>query len=249
MRYFMTVAYDGTRYQGWQVQPDAPSVQEAIEAAFETLCGGIRPRIQGSGRTDTGVHARGQVFHVDPAREGYAPGKWVEALNGLLPEDVRILEVREVADSLHARYDAVKKEYRYFVSDTEVLPPDLRQYRLHVRRRLDREAMQAAAEVLTGTHDFTAFSANRGVEEEDAVRTLETLTICEDEHGFYIRAVANGFLYKMVRRLTGALLRIGSGEIGRGELQSLLDGPRRDHLIPTVAPQGLFLWNVTYPDP
>lgn len=246
-RYAMTVAYDGTAYRGWQVQPDAPSVQETVEEAFARLCGGARPRIHGSGRTDTGVHARGQVFHVNPARRNYTPGKWREALNGVLPGDIRILRVRQVEASFHARYDVCRKEYRYFCHSGRVMPPDLRRYRVPVSA--DPEAMRACAALLRGRHDFTAFSAGRGGEEEvDPVRNLEALDLVPDAGGFFLRAVADGFLYKMVRRLAGALLRVGEGGLTPQDVEGFLRRPRREALVPTAPPQGLFLWKVDYGD-
>lgn len=246
-RLAMTAAYDGTAYQGWQVQPGTPTVQRAIEEAFGTLCGGTRPRIHGSGRTDTGVHARGQVFHVEPSRD-YPPAKWVEALNGLLPPDIRILEARGVDPGFHARFSAEGKQYRYYIHNHPVLPPDLRLYRTHVRRPLRLEAMRRAAGRLVGTWDFTSFSAGRGGPEESAVRTLRRLELMREENGdLCLIAEADGFLYKMVRRLAGALIRAGLDELSPDDIQALLDRPERNHLAPTAPPRGLFLWRVEYP--
>lgn len=244
-----TVAYDGTGFQGWQVQPGARTVQEEIERAFERLCGGKRPRIHGSGRTDTGVHARGQVFHVDPERKTpYPPQKWLEALNGVLPPDIRIMDVRTVPAEFHARFDAVEKEYRYRIDTRPVVPPDLRFTRCPCRRTLDVEAMRAGAELLRGEHDFLSFSASRGAPERTTVRDLRRLEVVEEDEGLTLVAVADGFLYKMVRQLAGALLRVGSGELSLAELGDLVEVPERTHLAPTAPPQGLFLWNVRYPD-
>jgi tRNA pseudouridine38-40 synthase len=248
-RFAVTVAYDGTDFFGWQVQPNHRSVQEEIESAFQLLCDGKRPRIHGSGRTDTGVHARGQVFHVDPSRKNYSPDKWRESLNGLLPQDIRILEVREVPADFHARYDAVRKEYRYYIFPARPMPPELRRTRLEVGHSLDWTRMQEAAEALQGRHDFTSFSAARGPEEADAVRTLYALELHPDPDGFYLRAVGEGFLYKMVRRLTGALLMVGGGELSVDAVTNLLMNPNRESCIRTAPPHGLFLWRVHYGAP
>ena len=246
-RYAMTVAYEGEAYRGWQVQPDAPSVQETLERAFARLCDSDRPRIQGSGRTDTGVHARGQVFHVDPARDNYDPDKWREALNGVLPPDIRILRVREVAETFHARYDAVGKEYRYFLYPGRVMLPDMRRHRVRIAPTVDLDAMRAGAARLRGRHDFTAFSASRGGDEEvDPVRDLSVLDLIPDSQGIFLRAVADGFLYKMVRRLAGALIRVGEGGLTPDDLAEFLRDPRREALVPTAPPRALFLWNVDY---
>jgi len=241
-----TVAYDGTDFQGWQVQPDTRTVQSEIEKALAVLNGGKSPRIHGSGRTDTGVHARGQVFHFDPLRM-MTPEKWKSALNGLLPEDIRILKVVEVSPDFHARFDAVKKQYRYFIYMEEVMPPELRKIRHHVRSLLDLEAMRKGAGVLQGAHDFRSFSANRGKPETSTLRNVMTLRLEGEAPELCLIAEADGFLYKMVRQLAGALLRIGLGELSLGELENLLRYPDRNHLAPTAPPQALFLWQVTYP--
>ncbi|MDA3874706.1 MAG: tRNA pseudouridine(38-40) synthase TruA [Kiritimatiellae bacterium] len=246
-RLAMTVAYDGSDFQGWQVQPDRRTVQEEIERAISHISDGARPRIHGSGRTDTGVHARGQVFHVDSHRD-YSEDKWREALNGVLPEDVRILNVKRVTPDFHARFDALNKQYRYLIYNHPVLPPDLRRYRLHVRTPLNIEAMQQAAERLRGEHDFRSFSANRGREEQTTVRTLYHLRIDIKGPEICLIAEANGFMYKMVRQLAGALMRVGLGELTLEDIQYLLDNPERTHQAPTAAPQALFLWRVTYPE-
>jgi len=244
-----TVSYDGSEFQGWQVQPGGvPTLQQTIEEAFARLCGGETLRIHASGRTDTGVHARGQVFHVDPTRPDYDPGKWREALNGVLPASIRILNVRRVPETFHARFDALGKEYRYFLYQGAVMPPDLRAFRLHVRSPLDLEAMRAAAALWTGTHDFTSFSARRGDVEEDPVRSVTSAELLEQENGLCFRVSANGFLYKMVRRLTGALLDVGRGSLTCDDIAESLRHPSKQSTILTAPPQGLFLWKVQYPD-
>jgi len=246
-RLAMTVAYDGKNFQGWQVQPDSRTVQDEIEKAFEVICGGERPRIHGSGRTDTGVHARGQVFHVDPARV-LTKEKWVEALNGVMPFDIRIMNAQEVSFDFHARFNAVCKEYRYFIYQGQVMPPELRGVRHHVRKPLDLEAMQKATDLLRGQHDFLSFSANRGKPEESTVRNLMDLRVEKATPECCVVAKADGFMYKMVRQLAGALLRVGLGELSLSELKTLLTHPERNHVAPTAPAQALFLWNVTYPD-
>lgn len=242
-------AYDGAPFQGWQVQPGGtPTVQETIEDAFAKLSGGVVTRIHASGRTDTGVHARGQVFHVDPPREGYSPSKWQESLNGVLPRSIRILQVRHVDEEFHARFDAVEKEYRYFLYGGQVMPPDLRGYRVHIRAELDMERMREAAALFLGTHAFTSFSARRGDGEEDPVRTVSLSEIVEEPPGCFFRVRANGFLYKMVRRLTGALIDVGRGNLAVDDVVEALRHPSKQSTILTAPPQGLFLWEVQYPD-
>ncbi len=242
----MTVAYDGTDFNGWQGQPGLRSVQGDLEAGLQKIGGPPEIRVHGSGRTDRGVHARGQVFHFDGFRP-YAPGKWVEALNGVIADDVRILDAQVVAPDFHARFDAVAKEYRYFIYRGMIIPPDLRRTWLRVSRPLDVPAMLAACELLRGEHDFKGFSANRGYPEATTIRHLRTLSLDTVPEGWVVRAVANGFLYKMVRKLVGCLLHVGSGEMTLAEVQGVLDRPVRKP-FPTVAgAEGLYMWRVWYP--
>lgn len=244
-RLAFTVAYDGTDFQGWQVQPDKRTVQDEIEKAFGVICNGPPPRIHGSGRTDTGVHARGQVFHVNPACALPAE-KWMVALNAILPPDIRIMGGREVPPDWHARFQAVSKQYRYFIYQAPVMPPELRGVRHHVRKILNVENMRQAAALLQGRHDFLSFSANRGKPEQTTVRHLMECRLVVEGPEICLIACADGFMYKMVRQLAGALLRVGLGELDLAAVRKLLTHPVRNHLAPTAPPQALFLWQVRY---
>ncbi|MGA0333711.1 MAG: tRNA pseudouridine(38-40) synthase TruA [Kiritimatiellia bacterium] len=246
-RFAATVAYDGAAFAGWQVQPGKRTVQGEIEKALGQLENSAPPRIHGSGRTDTGVHARGQVFHVDLHRN-FSPPQLQKALNGILPEDIRIPDLRSVSPEFHARYDVVRKQYRYFVYNAEVMPPELRFTRHRIRKTLDLEGMRTAAALLQGEHDFLSFSANRGKPEQSTVRKLSRLEWTGQGPEFCLIAEADGFLYKMVRQLAGALLRVGLGELEISELSELIRHPVRNHLAPTAPPQALFLWQVHYAD-
>lgn len=250
-RMLLTLGYDGTAFQGWQVQPGARTVQGDIEAALERLCPGTPVRVHASGRTDTGVHARGQRLHFDSPRPDFDPDTWVRALNGTLPEDVRIYHAQRVPESFHARFDALHKEYRYFIHLGRVMPPEKRYYRHREPRPLDSDRMREACALLEGEHDFTSFSALRGGPgDENTVRNLMELTLHqEDEDTLHLRAIANGFLYKMVRQLAGTLLRVGRGDLGVSEVRKLLETPFRSSETVTAPAKGLFLWHVTYPEP
>ncbi len=248
-RYAVTVAYDGRDFQGWQVQPGARTVQLELEKALAKICPGHAFRIHGSGRTDRGVHARGQVFHFDDPGRGFAVEKWREALNGVLPEDIRVRSLRGVSPEFHARFSALGKQYRYFIWHGEILPPELRFTRYALRLPLELSRMQAAAAGLQGEHDFRSFSASRGVDDEgETVRHLRRLELQQDGPELCLIAEADGFLYKMVRQLAGALLRVGRGELDPEDLQRLLDHPERNHTAPTAPAQALFLWKVDYPE-
>jgi tRNA pseudouridine38-40 synthase len=242
----MTVSYDGTAFQGWQVQPGARTVQSELESALAVLEPDASPRITGSGRTDAGVHARAQVFHVDLQRE-FSPEKWRNALNGLLPEDIRIHAAQPVSTDFHARFSATGKQYRYFLHTGSSCPPYLRFIRHSVRRPLDLGLMQQALCELSGTHDFRSFSAIRVHAEENTVRTVRRFEMESTGEEVVILVEAEGFLYKMVRQLTGALLRVGLGEMTLQELISLRDEPRISHEAPSAPAKGLFLWEVFYP--
>ena len=244
-RYKMTIAYDGTNYAGWQVQPGKTTVQGEIERAIERLAG-KHIRIHHSGRTDAGVHAKGQVAHFD-LKEPVDAGRFMNGLNALLELDVRIMKFEAVRLDFNARYDAVSKEYRYFIWNGHAVPPELRLYRLHERRRLNIAAMHKAAEQLVGKHDFAAFTANPQREIEGTVKTVTKLTVSRTREGdVTICVVGEGFLYKMVRSITGFLLRVGIGELTPEDTKRFLKSGTRTNEVPTVRPLGLFLWRVDY---
>lgn len=255
-RFRLTIAYDGTAYFGWQAQPGKPTVQEAIEAALARLTG-EKPRVHASGRTDTGVHAAGQVAHVELARGGdaahprrkpFAAKELAHALNALLPADIRILKCSRAAEDFHARFSAKEKEYRYRIWNAPVLPPDLRFTFAHVPKpELDLAAMRRAAKMLAGTHDFAAFSANPHRETNGTVRTLKKLAIVRDGEKIEIRAVGDGFLYKMVRSLAGHLIRVGKGAVAAEETRAILESKTRTARVETAPAKGLTLWRVLYP--
>ena len=243
-RYRMTVAYDGSAYAGWQIQPAHPSVQERLEAALEQLSG-HRPRVHSSGRTDTGVHARGQVAHFDlPA--SFDPQRLRRGLNAVLPTDIRVLDLAATEQGFHARFGAEGKEYRYFIWNDDVMPPFLARYRTLERKPLDIETMRRAAEALVGRHDFAAFSANPNREIDGTVRHLQSLRVSRRGREVVIAARGDGFLYRMVRSLAGFLIRVGRGELSPDSAAAILDSRLRTARVPTAPPQGLFLWQVTY---
>lgn len=243
-RYKITVAYDGTAYTGWQVQSTLVTVQQRIEETLKQLTGEVI-KVHGSGRTDQGVHAAGQVAHFDLSK------KWLckhllRGLNGILPRDIRVLRVGRAAADFHARRGAVRKEYRYFIWNHPVMDPCRRFYATQVVKPLDVKAMQAAARLLVGHHDFAAFTANGNQEVLSTVRHLCLLTVRRQGSLIVIRAASEGFLYKMVRSLTGILLRVGHGAVTLAEIREILNSKVRTARVPTAPPEGLFLWKVWY---
>lgn len=244
-RYKLVIAYDGSNYAGWQIQRGHRSIQGMIEQAFNKFTG-EQVRVHASGRTDQGVHARAQVAHVD-LNYNQCPPEIIKALNALLPLDIRVMKAVHVDSSFHARRSAISKEYRYFIWDDPVLPPFQRLYYTHVKKRLNVSAMRTAARLLKGEHDFSSFTANPNREVASTVRNLMALTVSRKGHEVIIKARSNGFLYKMVRSLTGFLIRVGDGSAPPCTAENILRSRKRTSRVPTAPPQGLFLWHVYYP--
>ncbi|MCG3148307.1 MAG: tRNA pseudouridine synthase A [Verrucomicrobiae bacterium] len=243
-RYKLTVAYDGTAYGGWQRQSNQASVQELIEGALAKLVG--QPvSLHGSGRTDAGVHARAQVASV-ALTTSHPPLTILRALNANLPADVRVTGVRGVAEKFHARFSATGKEYRYQIDTGIVADPFLRRYAWHHPRPLDVRAMRRAAKLIVGRHDFSALSANPMREIDTPVRHVTKLTITQRGNLLTVTARADGFLYKMVRSIVGALVKVGEGRMTVEELRAVMAGKKRTALVETAPAHGLFLWRVFY---
>ena len=243
-RYRITVAYDGSAYAGWQVQPNHMTVQQRIEEVLHSLSSET-VKVHGSGRTDQGVHAEGQVAHFDLSKK-WVCGNLQNGMNAKLPQDIRVLKVSRAKPDFHARRSAVKKEYRYFIWNAKVMNPTRRHYATHVRKPLDVKAMQAAANLLIGKHDFAAFTANPNRVVESTVREVYSLSVKRTGSQIVIRASSEGFLYKMVRSLTGLLLRVGEGAVALDEVKEILASKIRTARVPTAPPEGLFLWRVWY---
>lgn len=237
------VAYDGTDYSGFQIQPDQVTIQGEIEAVLQKITG--EPiQIVASGRTDAGVHAYGQVFHFDTATS-IPVEKWPYILNTQLPDSIVIRSVEEALPDFHARFDAKAKEYHYCIDNSKI--PDLftHRYATHIRSPLSLEAMQQAAEQLVGTHDFTSFCSARTFV-EDKVRTIYQLKVEREESRFKIRCCGNGFLYNMVRIIAGTLIEVGQGKRRPEEMAEILAAKDREAAGVTAPARGLMLWKVTY---
>lgn len=244
-RWKVVCAYDGTSFAGWQSQPGGNAIQDVIEARLATMMGGP-VRIHGSGRTDAGVHARGQVFHFDAVWR-HGAGRLRAALRVGLPAAIQVRSVGAVAATFHARFSATGKRYRYEIAEGDA-DPFTRPYAWVIERprRLDVDAMEAAAAHLRGRHDFSAFAAFNGVEREDPVRELRKLEIRRRGRRLRLEFEADGFLYKMVRSLTGALVAVGEGKLTPVRVGEILGSGRRTAVVQTAPPQGLFLERVCY---
>lgn len=243
-RYKCTISYDGACFYGYQIQPSARTVQGELEAALKKLHKGIPIRVTASGRTDTKVHAKGQVIHFDSPLK-IPVDKWPIAFNRMLPDDIAILQVDEVSTDFHARFAAIRKEYRYVVRLNKEKDPFTRFYQYHYPFELDVSLMKEASGFLVGTHDYTSFCSAK-TEVEDKVRTVHEITMIEQENRLIFRFVGTGFLYNMVRILVGTLLEVGSGKRTPESMQSVLEARDRDAAGKTAPPHGLYLWKVFY---
>lgn len=244
-RYKLTVAYDGGAYSGFQLQDNGPSIQGELEQALEHV---VKHPVKtfGSGRTDAGVHARGQVVHCDIDKP-IPPMNLRRAMNARLPEDIRVMRVCIVDDKFDARKTAHGKEYRYFVYNAEILPPTERPFRAFVRKPLNLKAMRDAARRFEGNHDFVSFSANPNREIYTTVRYISKFTVTKSGPLFTFSVSGDGFLYKQVRSMVGFLLRVGEGAEKPEAVTELLDeAAPRIARVPTAVGRGLFLWKVWY---
>lgn len=242
-RWKCVCAYDGGPFAGWQSQPGGNSVQDAIEARLAQIFG--RPvRTHASGRTDAGVHAHAQVFHFD-ANWRHGPERLLAAMRSVISPAIQFKTIRVVSAKFHARFSAVGKIYSYHLHLGDA-DPFSRPYCWPVFRPLNFTAMEAAAAALRGKNDFKAFSAFNGAEMEDTVRDLRRLEIARRGARVRITAEADGFLYKMVRSLVGAVVAVGEGKLTPAEVRTILLSRERTPLIHTAPPQGLFLEKVFY---
>lgn len=256
----IVVAYDGRPFSGWQSQPNRNAVQDHLEAAVRAAAGADRRiPVHGSGRTDAGVHALGQVAHFDaPGESRLAPEAWQRALNAMLPPTIRIMRAGRAPAGFHARFSAIGKTYHYRLVNAPVLSPFDVGLAWHVRGKLDLDRLADALGAFEGTHDFRAFAANRG-DGSDAkdggnpVRTLDEARLVPDPDGVAIRLSfhGDGFLYRMVRLLTGSAVRVAQRRSSLDWLHSLLapevalpGAPKSSFCAPS---DGLFLMGVDYP--
>jgi tRNA pseudouridine38-40 synthase len=240
----LTLSYDGSDFYGWQTQPGFRTVQETLENALSPLCIGQKVRANASGRTDTGVHAVGQVANC--YLETRVPlNNLAKAINARLSEDVIIRQAEEVPQSFDANRDAVRKLYRYVIHNAAQPDLFLRRYCYHVRTPLDAAAMARAAVVLRGRHDFHSFETewpNR----LSSVRTILHLTVNRMGPWIWIDVEADGFLYNMVRSIVGTLINVGRGYWPESQVAEILQAEDRTQAGPTAPAAGLFLMRVTY---
>ncbi|WP_347343057.1 tRNA pseudouridine(38-40) synthase TruA [Peribacillus frigoritolerans] len=243
-KYKCVIAYDGTDFAGYQVQPEKRTIQSEFEAVLAQMHKGTIIKVTASGRTDSGVHAKGQVLHFESPLT-FPTENWIKAFSALLPTDIIALEVDIVHDDFHARFHTTGKEYRYIVARSKLRDPFKRNYAYHYPYPLNVEAMREAISYLIGTHDFTSFCSAK-TEVVDKVRTIKEMDFEESDDFLVFRFVGEGFLYNMVRILVGTLLDVGSGKMSPHDMSGILDKKDRSFAGKTAPAQGLYLWKVFY---
>jgi len=241
----LTIEYDGTNYNGWQVQrPGFKTIQGEIEKAIRTITG-KKTTLYGSGRTDSGVHGKGQIanFHTN----GSMPfSKLKPALNTVLPKDISIIKVKKVNKNFHSRYNAKSKIYSYTILNRKTNSPFLRKHTLHIPYKLNLSLIRKEAKVLLGRHNFKSFCAS-GNKHKSTIRTIKKITIIKNKNSAVIINIeANGFLYNMVRNIVGTLIEIGRGKFTPGTMKQLLKAKDRTKAGPTAPAHGLCLMKVRY---
>ena len=243
MRLKLIIAYDGRSFLGWQSQAGGQTVQDHLETAFARLCG-HRIVVHGSGRTDAGVHALAQCAHVDAGHARFKPADWIPALNAHLPREIRVLKCSQAKPDFHARFDARGKIYTYRIWNHPVHSPFERGRSWHLPGPLDVSYLKATAEQLTGTHDFAAFAANRGKPDENTVRTVRRIALSKRGPLITLTFEGTGFLYKMVRLMTGTLVRCSQHRDDPGWIPDLLNGKKKTSFAAPA--EGLCLTRVLY---
>ncbi len=242
----IVIEYDGTDFAGWQLQPDARTVQGEIEKAIQAVVGEKR-RIFGAGRTDSGVHARGQVAHFS-TKSRLEPKEWVGALNANLPPDVRILDAENTPLAFDARRSARGKWYRYEILNRPVRPAIDRRHVWHIEGKLDVDAMKRAAQYLLGEHDFSSFRG-KGCDAKNTRRAVRRLDVQKtDEERIVTDLEATAFLKHMARNIVGTLVEVGRGRLQPSDMERILKLRDRKEAGPTAPAQGLTLMKVFYDD-
>jgi tRNA pseudouridine38-40 synthase len=239
----ITIEYDGSGYHGWQRQPNGISIQEVLEDKLALITNGA-VRLIGSGRTDAGVHAVGQVANFKTETKIECSGL-LRGINSLLPMDIAVREVMDVNDEFHARYSAKSKIYSYKIYNSSVRSPLYHNYSWHVFGELDVESMRSASSCLVGTRDFSSFCAAGG-DAKTYTRTVLDCSIAEDAPIILFTIEADGFLRYMVRNIIGTLIDVGKGRITQEDFRVLIDSKDRTNAGITAPPQGLVLKEVKY---
>lgn len=245
MRFLIRVAYDGTNYCGWQLQPELPTIEGELNKALSSLTG-ENIEVIGASRTDAGVHSDGSVAVFDSATR-IPPEKIKYAVNNLLPEDIVVTQSFEVPESFHPRHTDCVKTYQYRILNTEYPDPNRRYNSYHYRGKLDTELMNEAGKYIVGEHDFRCFMAS-GSQVTDTVRTIYALNVSKEKDMIVITVTGNGFLYNMVRIIAGTLIEVGRGKKNPGDLEKIIASKDRNEAGNTAVAKGLTLHKIVYPE-
>ena len=241
----LTVAYDGAAFAGWQSQAHRNTVQDTLEHAFQKISG-TRIRVHGAGRTDAGVHALAQCAHVDLPDRRLSLERWTNALNSTLPPAIRILRCQFMPQNFHARFSATGKLYRYRIWAAPILPPLEFGRAWHISSPLDVDLLKTAGKKFVGTHDFAAFAANRGKKEQDTMRTIWSVQIRRSGPRIAIEIAGDGFLYKMVRLMVGAMTHVALNKMNVDEIVERLKSGHADGSHFVAPAKGLYLVKIWY---
>ncbi len=242
-RMLLTISYDGTDYHGWQIQPNAVTVQSVIEEALKEL---LKKKISvvGTSRTDAGVHAKEFTCHLD-CEDNIPKEAFLRGLNGLLPGDIAVTDCKEVENGFHARYNSKGKTYCYNIYNSNKKDPFTERFAWRIERKLCVEKMNEFAQSIVGKHDFYAFSSS-GRTVEDTVRNISRCYVIKDGDNIRLYVTADGFLYNMVRIIVGTAVGISDGRIELKDIPEIMETKNRARLGITAPPQGLFLEKVHY---
>ncbi len=240
----LTIEYDGKDFNGWQKQPDKLNIQGTIEKAIEQITGEVVD-LNASGRTDRGVHALGQVANFK-TNSNLPIEKFPIALNSNLKKSIRIKQAEEVEENFHSRLSCKRKTYRYVINNSQYGTAIYRNLETHIPMKLDIEKMQEAVKYFVGEHDFKAFKAS-GTSSKSSVRTIyDAKVIKMPDDKIWIELTGSGFLYNMVRIISGTLVEVGMGKIEPKEIEDIIKSQKRENAGKTLPPQGLYLVNVEY---
>lgn len=246
--YYLKIAYDGTGYGGWQIQPNTVTIQALLEEKMQLLLK-TPIKLAGQGRTDAGVHALGQTahFHFAGTIDTFL---FLKAINALLPHQIRVLEIKRVPLTFHARFSATKKVYHYYITTQIVQLPFDKKFRWHFYYPLNFDKIERSAQLFVGTKDFSAFAnkAHQGSAKNNPIKTLYRVDVVKEPMGFCIQLEGNGFLYKMCRNIVGTLVDVGRGRSHGCDIERLFQTKDRKQTPMAAPPHGLFLMEVTYPE-
>jgi tRNA pseudouridine38-40 synthase len=245
MRYALGLEYDGCAFLGWQIQRQEPTVQGCVEKALARVAND-EVRVTCCGRTDSGVHALGQVAHFDSDADR-SERSWILGINSHLPAGASVLWIRQVDDGFHARFSAFSRSYRYVILNRWIRPAVDANRKSWCRTPLDADKMHDAAQLLLGEHDFTSFRAT-ACQARHAVREIQQISVLRKGDTISLDVTANGFLYHMVRNIAGSLIRVGLGEASAEWVGEVLAMQDRTLAAPTAAPEGLYFVSARYPE-